>query len=860
MALGYKNGVKLSGALFLSGSVVSNVENLTGSLWEPRLMQFVIDTTLGSGLPEYASGSNLAGSGQTQAALDEIGLGYLWGASDGLGFALDFGDGTITRLSTTAHTYSSGGVYTVTYIGNIGQSTSPDGAKVTDVKSFGQAWKRAFGGPFNFPNAQCSATTVQTAPVMIRGPQFLTMPVADFDATNFWGGFNLENPTGHGGSKVIYDMNAFNNDGIGGVGVGVDTWSFPGDIDYATGQNTSVATNQLIDSGATFIDDEVNDYPMVVLNVTTGKSALMTGTATQTTISLAADIFTNVGDTYRVNRYWPTNSVFGGMFQNWTVFNQYIGSWTFKGNTSMDSAFRGWGSFNNGDAAGVSGGGVGIGMDNFDTRNCTNFSKLFLSDGSFNQYIGSWDVGNVTNFGEIFRVCTSFNQPLPWNVGARVNITTVGAAFAQCTVFNQDLGSWDVSGSTNFSQTFDRCPAFNNGGVNTGVGVGLDTWDVSSGESFYQTFRQDTSFNCYLGSWTLNTTPGTDVSFRNTWADCTIFDGTDLGNWDTRNVNNWEDTFQNTSVNFPITHPNYWEIHPTPIVIRNPFLGSPFNGGQASGVGGRNAELKIGTDPADEYSLENWFNSASDFNQDCSTDTVNGYWVMTRVVNVSSLFASTKFNQDISNWDVQNVTNFKSLFQLTPFDNAGVGGIGVGLDTWNVGSALDMSGMFRSTPFRHDLNNWNTSNVQNMSAMWYGWQSLGNDSIFSSWDVSSVTNMSMMFRQGNSNPDVGGWNTSSLEDCSLFVEGNGGFSRDISGWNIGNLLNASTMMTGSAFGTTNYDLLLDSTTGWASQATIQSAVTLGMGNNQYTLGGNAEAGRNILTGTYGWTITDGGGI
>ena len=54
--------------------------------------------------------------------------------------------------------------------------------------------------------------------------------------------------------------------------------------------------------------------------------------------------------------------------------------------------------------------------------------------------------------------------------------------------------------------------------------------------------------------------------------------------------------------------------------------------------------------------------------------------------------------------------------------------------------------------------------------------------------------------------------------------------------------------------------MLDSTTGWASQATIQNDVSLGVGATKYTSGGAAETGRNILTGTYGWTITDGGPV
>jgi len=41
---------------------------------------------------------------------------------------------------------------------------------------------------------------------------------------------------------------------------------------------------------------------------------------------------------------------------------------------------------------------------------------------------------------------------------------------------------------------------------------------------------------------------------------------------------------------------------------------------------------------------------------------------------------------------------------------------------------------------------------------------------------------------------------------------------------------------------------------------MKNDFTLDAGNAKYTLGGAAEAVRLVLTGTYGWTINDGGGI
>jgi len=68
---------------------------------------------------------------------------------------------------------------------------------------------------------------------------------------------------------------------------------------------------------------------------------------------------------------------------------------------------------------------------------------------------------------------------------------------------------------------------------------------------------------------------------------------------------------------------------------------------------------------------------------------------------------------------------------------------------------------------------------------------------------------------------------------------------------VTNFLN---FMDGVTLSTTNYDALL---IGWAAQNVLSNR-TVNFGNSQYTAGGAAEAARNTLTTTYGWTISDGG--
>ena len=96
------------------------------------------------------------------------------------------------------------------------------------------------------------------------------------------------------------------------------------------------------------------------------------------------------------------------------------------------------------------------------------------------------------------------------------------------------------------------------------------------------------------------------------------------------------------------------------------------------------------------------------------------------------------------------------------------------------------------------------------------------------WDFSTITNINDMFTDTNFNRSLGGIDMNQIT-------------------NFGTINNLDT---------TNYDSTL---IGWASQTPLTNR-SVSFGSSQYTLGGSAESARNTLINTYGWTITDGGGI
>ena len=106
----------------------------------------------------------------------------------------------------------------------------------------------------------------------------------------------------------------------------------------------------------------------------------------------------------------------------------------------------------------------------------------------------------------------------------------------------------------------------------------------------------------------------------------------------------------------------------------------------------------------------------------------------TKITNMSEMFRKSKFNGDISNWDVSNVTDMRLMFQYSKFNGD--------ISNWDVSNVNDMNWMFNESKFNGDISNWDVSNVTDMSGMFYDSQFNGD---ISKWDVSNVSSMSGMF-------------------------------------------------------------------------------------------------------------------
>jgi gliding motility-associated-like protein len=389
--------------------------------------------------------------------------------------------------------------------------------------------------------------------------------------------------------------------------------------------------------------------------------------------------------------------------------------------------------------------------------------------------------------------------------------SSMKGAFKACEniVFNA-TDSPNLSVVTDMSKMFERCSNFNSD---------ISSWNVSSVTNMERMFMNASSFNQNIGSWNVSTV--TDM--RQTFSAATVFNQ-DIGSWNVANVADMSHMFQDAVA---------------------------FN-------------QNIGTwNTSNATTMQQMFNGATVFNQDIST------WDVDSVTNMYAIFReATAFNQEIGTWDVGNVTIFSEAFYNATLFNGNI-------STWDVSAATTMASMFaEATNFNQDIGNWDVDSVTNMSYLFHKATSFNQDISswdvgavtnfqgtfqeiswnpnVSTWDVSSATNMRQMFALNDSiSQDLSNWDVSSVTNMIQLFKTATSFDQDLSDWDVSSVTNMDYMFYQTGLSTENYDSTL---IGWSIQ-TLQNGVNFHAGNSKYCVG---ETARQTLTGTYNWSIIDGG--
>jgi len=396
------------------------------------------------------------------------------------------------------------------------------------------------------------------------------------------------------------------------------------------------------------------------------------------------------------------------------------------------------------------------------------------------------------------------------------NVTVMNGMFQGASVFNGDISAWDVSSCVNFNNMLQNMNAFNQP---------LNSWNMTRASGIVQVgymfansvFNQplnnwDTSkFNVFLGMFAFGVSFDQDISSWDTTGFTSSVAGLDFFTTSGLSTANYDALLIGWSAQ---------AVRPS----------TNFNFGTAQYTLGGAAESARNT-------------------------LINTYgWTITDGGGITpppTPLTDATFNQAITDILAQDPNGD---YYLVPYGK---------IQDWDVSQVTNMRQAFlNKTNFNGDISAWDTSSVTNMSQMFFvinGNSSFNQD--LSAWDVSSVTNMqNMFFRADSFNQDLNNWDTSNVKNfIGVFVEADL-FNQSLAGWDITGIDNTTDLnwfLQNATIDTANYDATLIS---WAAQTPLFSSLVPDFGNSQYTLGGAAESARNTLINTYGWTITDGGGI
>ena len=413
----------------------------------------------------------------------------------------------------------------------------------------------------------------------------------------------------------------------------------------------------------------------------------------------------NFGDGFKVNRvtgfgdaifyanediFYGCSSLVIGTFSIPTFGNRVIIDSFFYNNRNMGNRdFSGWGSFtgvatsfNETEFTG------GLNPSPFSTNfNAnvnftfapTSLSKAFLGSTVFNKDLSNWDVSGVTDFKDSFSYAYAFNKPLNWtfsnNVADNIEMSDM---FKNAVSFNQDISSWDTSRVVKMDSMFLFTQP---SGLTIGPMVfnqDINSWDTSKVTDASGMFFNSVAFNKSLTNW-FNTGSLTGNGIINMFDGATAFNG-DVSGWDTSNCTNISGVFKD-AVNFNKSISS-WNTGNS-IAFVSTFENAAAYDEDLSALDVSSAQFLVST-----------FKNATSFNKTLEA------WDVSACTNMSSMFqGATSFNSDLEGWGVKtsNVTSFELMFNGADAFNKNIG-------SWVISSLTTASNMFASGSSFSDLN------------------------------------------------------------------------------------------------------------------------------------------------------------
>lgn len=320
-----------------------------------------------------------------------------------------------------------------------------------------------------------------------------------------------------------------------------------------------------------------------------------------------------------------------------------------------------------------------------------------------------------------------YGDPRYWDTSLIKNMSCL---FLNIHYFDGDISHWDVSNVTEMHDMFSH-KVFKKKKKNKN-----------------KDFKCDVVFDPNLENW--------DVSnVRNMKGMFTLNDNCthSIANWNISNVTDMSYMFYNSS----IRSIKPWKIKKTTF-IENMFSNDLFSHNDVEEIVTpwckKSALFRFTPMSKSELRDAIYFDENEDrFSRYMKIGPIH-YWNTEYITDMSSLFAGSTmrfFNEDISDWNVSNVTNMSCMFMHT-------------------------------TDFNQNIGNWNVSNVTDLSYMFYNAKEFNQN--IDNWDVSNVTDITGIFCKSQLfNQPLDSWNVQNVIYLSSFIHNASSFKQDISSWN-----------------------------------------------------------------------------
>ncbi|MCL6294525.1 BspA family leucine-rich repeat surface protein [Jejuia spongiicola] len=433
------------------------------------------------------------------------------------------------------------------------------------------------------------------------------------------------------------------------------------------------------------------------------------------------------------------------------------------------------------------------------TKMGSAFSKAVITNP---EVLGDWDVSNIISMGNMFKEVVNFNPDIStWNVS---KVTNMASMFEGAIGFDQDLSTWDISSLEQAANMF------NNSGLSIenydALLIGWNTLDTNAVET---AIPQGVTFGAEGINYCIANEERDNLIQNQGWTilddgrvNCAAMDPL-VTKWRTNNDGASNDnqitirTIQGETYNYNVN----WGDGTTSTGLTGDFLHTYAQPGVYEvSITGDFPGFQFNNDAEAPKIIE-----VSDWGDIIYRSFEGAFWGcinlqitatnapnLSQVTSMKGTFYNAGGNLNIENWDVSNVENMSQLFNENNSFNRDI-------SSWNVSKVTNMSEMFAfASAFNQDLSNWNVSNVTDMTAM-FAFVSTFNQDI-GNWNVSSVTNMSEMFTEAYTfNQDLSNWDVSNVTGMSDMFANASSFNQDLSNWDVSNVTDMSSMFANASF-------------------------------------------------------------